>query len=77
METTTPTVARRIAIAGVLTSINMRADWVASNAHAEIDSEKLSRGMRLTELTVGRERCSGEDVRGTRELSKLLQTASE
>lgn len=66
METRTPTVARRIAVADALTSINMKIDWTASSGHAEMDSARLILGMRPAERAVGQRkmqwrRCKSDD----------------
>jgi hypothetical protein len=66
METRTPTVARRIAVADALTSIKVRTDRATSSGHAEMDSVRLILGMRPAERTVGQSkmqwrRCKSND----------------
>lgn len=66
METRTPTVARRIAVADALTSIKVRTDRTTSSGHAEMDSVRLILGMGPAERIVGQRkmqwrRCKSND----------------
>jgi hypothetical protein len=66
MEKITPTVARRVAVANALTSINMKIDWAASRGHAEMDSARVILGTRPAERAAGQRkmqwrRCKSND----------------